>query len=321
MNIALHSNILSERGACVALYDYAYYCREHLNLNPIIYYNLNCDNLESSVNHFRSQFEVIGYEQFSEVQNSIDRKAINYFYAIKYGNPDGVLVNGAKNLVHSVFSHDVNLRHGEVYAVVSEWQSIKSGGQIPFVPHMLNLPECETDLREYLKIPKDAVVIGRHGAYETFNINFVVDVILKTLQKRKDIWFLFLNTEKKIDHDRCIYMDKIIDQKEKVKFINTCDAMIHARDYGETFGLAVLEFAAKNKQIISYDEEVIQNVHPLGGRNHFLFLGNNCFRYQNENQLGYLLSNITRKNPFDTSYLVDKFSPCNVMNIFSKVFL
>jgi hypothetical protein len=135
------------------------------------------------------------------------------------------------------------------------------------------------------------------------------------------MWFLFLNTEKKIDHPRCIYLDKTIDQVEKFKFINTCDAMLHARDYGETFGLAVLEFAAANKQIITYDNEELQTSHPLGGRNHLLFLGDNCFKYKNYNELGYILMHLNRRNPFDTTYLRDNFSPKSVMKIFKEVFL
>jgi len=321
MKIALHSNILSERGVCVALYDYAYYCREYLNLDPVIYYNLNCNNVDSSVEHFKSQFKVLGYNKFSEVQTSVEQLSIDYFYAIKYGTPDGVLVNGIKNLVHSVFEYQEQSRHGDVYAVVSEWQSRRAYGNVPFVPHMISMLDIQDDFRNFLSIPKDAVVVGRHGAFDTFNIDFAIDVIKQILEKRKDIWFLFLNTEKKIDHPRCIYLDKTIDQVEKFKFINTCDAMLHARDYGETFGLAVLEFAAANKQIITYDNEELQTSHPLGGRNHLLFLGDNCFKYKNYNELGYILMHLNRRNPFDTTYLRDNFSPKSVMKIFKEVFL
>jgi hypothetical protein len=176
-------------------------------------------------------------------------------------------------------------------------------------------------MRSKLGIPPNALVVGRHGGYDTFNIPFVVETVKKVLNKRNDIWFVFLNTEKTIDHERCIYLDTITDIDEKVKYINSCDAMLHARDYGETFGLAVLEFAALNKQIISYDNRDLQLNHPLGGRNHFLYLKDNCFKYASEQQLGYLLMHLTRKNPFDTRYLLEEFSPESVMKRFEKVFL
>jgi hypothetical protein len=320
-NIIFHENSLTERGTSVAMYDYAYYAREYLDLHPIICFNINFQSHLPAIDKFSKEFESYFYEDFSEVQNLVDGRSAEYFYAIKYGEPDGALVQNAKNLVHSVFVFDPLLAHGDVFAVVSEWQSIRSGHSFPYVPHMINLPDTDQDLRDNLNIPKDAVVLGRHGAYETFNIPFAVESLKEALDSRKDLWVVFLNTIKTLEHERCIYLDITVDDVEKTKFINTCDAMIHARNYGETFGLSVLEFATKNKQIISYDNELFQNNHYLGGRNHFLYLGDNCHRYKNKKDLDYILKNIERKNPFNTLYLKDQFSPREVMNVFNKVFL
>jgi len=320
-NIAFQTNSLNERGTSVAVYDYAFYCREYLNLNPLILYDLNAQNIQESVYRFKKQFEVIGYHSLENIQSIIDSKNIDYFYAIKYGNKDNVEVKNCKNLIHSVFCTDLSQIHGDVYAVVSEWMSKKANYQIPFIPHMINLPSSDQDFREFLNIPKNDIVIGRYGAKETFNIDFTTNSILKALERRKDIWFLFLNTDKKIHHDRCLYFNTVVDLDEKVKFINTCDAMLHARDYGETFGLSVLEFASKNKQIISYDNEEMQINHPLGGRNHFLFLKNNCFKYHNEMTLDKILLNINKNNPFNTEYLNHEFSPKSVIRKFDEIFI
>jgi glycosyltransferase involved in cell wall biosynthesis len=321
LKILFHENSLSERGTSTAVYDYVYYAREYLDVEPVVCYDTRYPNNISVVEKFQKEFEVIGYNDFSEVQQLADQRMPDYFYAIKYGVPDGVQIRNSKNLIHSVFARNPENQHGDIYAVVSEWQSQQSGGVIPFVPHMLNLPDHREDFRAELGIPKDALVVGRYGAYDTFNIQFAVDTVNKILNKRRDIWFIFLNTEKKIDHERCLYLPAITDPVEKVRYLNTCDAMLHARDYGETFGLSVLEFAAQGKQIISYDDEELQTRHPLGGRNHFLFLKDNCFKYQNADQLGYLLMHLTRKNPFDTAYLREEYSPKNIMSIFQKVFL
>lgn len=320
-NIIFHSNSLNERGTSVALYDYSFYSRKYLNLNPIILYDLNFESDEKSIENFKKEFEVIGYNNFFEVQKIIDKRNIDYFYAIKYGNIDGIEVKNCKNLIHSVFCSDLNQIHGDRYAVVSEWMAQKTNYQIPFVPHILNLPSHDNHYREFLNIPKEDVVIGRYGSKETFNIDFAIESIVKILEKRNDIWFLFLNTERKIYHKRCLYFDTIIDLNEKVKFINTCDAMLHARDYGETFGLSVLEFASKNKQIITYDNEEMQNNHVLGGRNHFMFLKNNCFKYQDEISLQNILLNINKNNPFNTDYLNREFSPQSVISKFDEVFI
>lgn len=320
-NIIFHSNNLCERGVCVSIYDYAFYVRQYLNLNPIIAYDLKSDNLEESVNHFRNQFEVIGYESFQEVQKLVDKRNIDYFYAQKYGFKDEIIVKNSKNLIHSVFSRDLDQVHGDVYAFISEWMSQQVDYKIPYVSYMINLPSHQETYREGFGIPKNATVIGRYGGKETFNIDFVTKSIENILQKREDIWFLFLNTEIKINHERCLYFDPVIDLHYKVQFINTCDAFLHARDYGETFGASVLEFACKNKQIISYDNFDLQTNHPLGGRNHFLYLNQNCFSYKNQQELDDIFLNITRDNPFDTSYLNEKFSPQSVIKKFYEVFI
>jgi len=319
--IIFHDNSLSERGTSTAIYDYAFWGREYLGLDPIICFDLNYPSVPDVVDKFNKEFPVVGYTSVNQLQDVVDKKQPDYFYAIKYGVIDNVLVSGPKNLIHSVFNVDLAHVHGDRYAVVSEWQSLQSNGNLPFVPHMLNFVNTAEDLRAELGIPKNALVVGRHGAYDTFDLEFAVDTVKKVLEKRSDVWFVFLNTEKKIDHPRCIYLDRIVNSERKFKFINTCDAMLHARSYGETFGLSVLEFAAMNKQIISYDDEYIQTTHPLGGRNHFLFLKNNCFKYSSEQQLGYLLMHLTRKNPFDTLYLKDQFSPRSVMSTFENIFL
>lgn len=320
-NIVFHTNELNERGTSVAVYDYAFYCRKYLDINPIIVYNLTYNNIEQSIENFKKEFEVIGYNNFSNIQQMIDKRSIDYFYAIKFGTKDNIEVKNCKNLIHSVFSFDTNHIHGDVYAVISEWMSLKSGSQIPYVPHMINLFNHNDNFRKEFNIPETDIVIGRYGGHDTFNIEFVKDVINEVLEKRSNIWFLFLNTPNFNNHLRCLYFNPIIDLYYKEKFINTCDVFLHARDYGETFGLSVLEFASKNKQIISYDNEDLQNTHPLGGRNHFLYLKDNCFKYKNKRDLYEILINISKNNYFDTFYLNNLFSPKNVMEKFKEIFL
>jgi glycosyltransferase involved in cell wall biosynthesis len=318
MKILFHENQLTERGTSVAMFDYAYYARELLDIEPIITYR-NENSKPQAIQRFKNNFEVFSYDTFDDVETYISKNSIDAFYAIKYGYHDGIVSSNTKNLIHSVFCKHREYMHGERYAVVSEWQS--HFNDIPYVPHILNLYDTTETLRDNLNIPKDALVIGRHGGFDTFNIDFVIDSIKEILDKRSDIWFLFLNTEKKLEHQRVIYLDATVDLKEKTKFINTCDAMIHARDYGETFGLSVLEFAAKDKPIISYDNEYLQTNHQLGGRNHFLFLQDHCYKYSHKGDLDNIFLNIERNTSFNTSYLLDKFSPQSVMKLFEERFL
>ena len=54
------------------------------------------------------------------------------------------------------------------------------------------------------------------------------------------------------NHKRAKFIKGSFNKTQKVKFINSCDAMLHARSLGESFGLSCAEFAIKNKPILTY---------------------------------------------------------------------
>lgn len=313
--ILFHENQLSERGTTVALYDYAYFGRHFLDVDPIITFNANSNNNNNdSIKKFQKEFTTIPYTNFTEVEKTIDQYQVDYFYAIKHGVKDNILVSNATNLIHSVFNYDINEFHGNIYAVISEWMSFASNYKIPYVPHIVNIPNNTDTLKIELNIPEHALVIGRYGGMDTFDVPFINEVIFDFLNKRKDVWFIFLNTPPVIKHKRCIYLSTNVNLLYKTKFINTCDAMIHGGYRGETFGLSVLEFASKNKQIILFDNFI-------GGRNHHLLLRNNCHVYLTSEELYSIFNKINKQNPFNTKFLETVFSPENVMNQFQRIFL
>lgn len=315
MKILFHENQLGERGTSVALYDYAFYSRKFFDVEPIICYNKCAEhNNDNAIEKFKSEFEVIGYEDFSEVDKIIEKYGSEYFYAIKYGIIDGILAKEAKNLMHSVYCADESQYHGDKYATVSEWQSSLTDYKVPYVPHMINLPDTEENLRSQLGIPDEHIVFGRYGGIDTFDVPFINKSIAEILEKRDDVWFLLMNTPKEINHNRCVYFDINVDLEFKSKFINTCDKMIHGGLRGETFGISILEFATRNKQIITFDNKV-------GGRNHHLYLRYNYSLYSNKKELDAIFKGIKKYNPFDTLYLNEMFSPKVVMDKFHEVFL
>ena len=87
-----------------------------------------------------------------------------------------------------------------------------------------------------------------------FDLPFVKQAIQQVLSERSDIWFVFQFTEPFIEHERVIHLPGTSDMNTKVKFINTCDAMLHARYIGESFGLSCAEFSVRNKPIITYEK-------------------------------------------------------------------
>ena len=251
MKIALHDNSLSLRGTTVAIYDWAFWLREYLELEPIIMYDTQHPaNNNGVVNKFQKQFPVFGYSNVSQIDKILEKNECDFFFMEKSGKPDGVISTVCKNLVNAISVCDESHIHGDIFAMGSKWLSKMTDYKIPYVPYIVHLPEVEDDMRNELGIPEDALVLGRNGGWETFDLPFVKEAIVECINERLDLWFVFQFTEPFYKHERIIYLNGTPDLNQKVKFINTCDAMIHARYIGESFGLSCAEFSIRNKPII-----------------------------------------------------------------------
>ena len=108
-------------------------------------------------------------------------------------------------------------------------------------------------------------------------------------------------------------MQATIDINYKVKFINTCNAYIHARTQGESFGIAVGEFSIKNKPIITWSlsEE----------KSHLEILGDKAITYSNFDDFYSILNEFKPDNTKNWDAYSNKFSPEVVMNKFKSVFI
>ncbi len=312
MKIAFHSNQLGLRGTEVALFDYAYFNRLYLGNESVIVSEKNNDL--AALTKFQSRFDIYLYEDFSEMEHFVDEYNIDAVYYIKAGNFDGRLVGNAKNLVHAVFQ--VYQPHGEVYAYVSRWLAQKmSSGKMPFVPHMIHLPDTQDDFRQALGIPDDAVVFGRYGGEDQFDIPFAHEVVFQVAHRFKNIFFLFMNTRPFCSHlDNIIHLKPTYDLSQKSRFINSCDAMLHARRQGESFGLAIGEFLLKDKPVVA----------ALFGadKGHLDMIGDSGLYYRNAAELYQILVGF-QKTVARGKYRsrVEMYSPPRVMEVFQKVFL
>lgn len=306
MKIAFHSNQLGLRGTEVSLYDYAIGNRDILGNESIIISDAKADL--TTLDKFRAQFPVYLYNDFSEVEKIIDQEKIDAFYIQKAGFNDGKLVKNAKNLVHTVFKH--NEPHGEVYAYISEWLSQEmSNGKFDFIPYMINLPDHNLNYRTALGL-ENKLIFGWYGG-DNFEIPFARQAVIDIAKKRNDVMFLFMNSTPFSNEPNIYFINSTYDLDEKVAFINTCDAMIHARERGETFGLAIAEFSSKGKPIITYGNSP--------ERNHNMVLGDKGFYYSNYDELYTLLDNFIVPPWGCNCY--QEFTPEKVMNKFKKVFL
>jgi len=312
MVIGFHSNQLGIRGTEVALYDYAHYNETVLGNKSFIVSdkNSNLDALEK----FTSRFEVFLYDNFIEVESFVQSKDIQVMYYIKAGDADGKVLQSCTNAVHAVFQ--VNQPHGDSYLYISEWLAEKmTGDSNRYVPHIVTLPETAADYREFLGIPKTATVYGRHGGYQQFDYPWVHKAVYTFAQKHPEVYFVFMNTKPFCETlPNIIYIEPTYDLEQKTAFINTCDAMIHGRSDGESFGLAIAEFLHQDKPVITCREGYDQN--------HRVMLGKDGIYYSSFAELLEVFEKYKRTNPKGHyRHLVSEYTPERVMERFDQKFL
>jgi hypothetical protein len=315
--IFFHSNQMSVRGTEIALYDYALYNRTLLgNESIVVYDEKNVHNNAAVIEKFRRQFSVYSYHDFAEVDRLIEKQKADLFYAIKPGGRDGVTSNLVPSMIHAIFPKFYKRFPGAAYAFISDWLAVTcSNHKVPVVPHIVKLPEINGDLRGDLGIPIDAMVFGCHGGAESFDLVFVKDCVADAVRRRRNVYFLFLNITPFIQHERVIFLPGSADMAHKVKFINSCDAMLHARKQGETFGLACAEFSLRNKPVLTFAHS--------GERNHIEVMGERAYLYDDPSSLMELLTGLTptELRGRDWDCYSQHFSPEKVMCRFQKVFI
>lgn len=328
MRIAFHIYHFTFRGSETAAFDYALYNRTILNNYSVIVSPINSTQPQDKnvVKKFSKYFNIFLYKDLEDLEQYCIKLKIDALYTIKYGTNDGLLLKTIPTLVHCVFT--TKEPHGHTYAAVSHSVSTLQGdpgsqrnsnAKFPIVNHIIKLPNnIIGNYRKELSIPEKSIVIGRHGGADTFNITFVKDAILNVLNFRKDIYFLFAVKPmalENIEHPRIKYLQSFSDVKIKRKFINTCDAMIHACSLGESFGLSILEFSYCNKPVITWTGGFWHNQHHLNLKDKGLY-------YNNEEELCEILNEYDREKYKNMSWNVtEEFSPEKVMQQFKTVFL
>ncbi len=320
MNIGFFVRHFTERGTEIAVYDYARYNEEILHNNSYII----CFTKEtqaalhfpldrSSYSKFNERFKIIEINTIYDMTYIIQKYNLSFFYTLTGGSGNDIykfenkeLWGKCKTIKHCVFN--TTYPEGDFYISISNYLNYKYNTNIPVIPHIVDLPISDDNLRDELHIPADAIVYGRYGGFHEFDINIAHIAIKEYINSDENCYFIFMNTQKFYEHPRIIYLDKNIDLMYKVKFINTCNAMIHARKIGETFGLSIAEFSSKNKPIITC---------RCGDLEHIKILGDKAIIYNSTEELIDIFRNIkTIIKLHDDWNTYTMFSPEYVMNLF-----
>lgn len=313
--IAFHDNNLCLRGTTIAMYEYADY-NERVLGNKSVIMSFPGGDL-SALPKFQKRFGQVNLMHLCDYERFLTRNGAEKLYIIKSGHmSDGICLNNFPSLIHVVFRN--NQPHGHRYCYVSDWLA-KDQGYSPethAVPHIVTkLPESAWNLREKLGIPASKTVFGCYGGSTEFNINDVHTAIKNTVNSRNDVVFLFMNINSFCEpHPNIIHLPGTYDMNEKAAFVRACDAMIHARGGGETFGLAVAEFAIENKPVITYSGS--------GERSHIEILGDRGIYYNGYEPVFDILNNLKKYVTRDDYYKAyENHSPEKIMARFDKLFL
>lgn len=316
--IAFHTPQLDVRGTCVALYDYALYNETLLGNKSLIIVDKTKSSDVLAIRKFTNRFPVYFYDKKESLHDFLLQQKCDILYTIKYGKNDGLDFNAGdrkvKTVIHCVF--DLSEPHGNVYAAVSETLAKKYGWGL-YVPHMIGLIPSSSgeNMRSDLGIPSDAVVFGRHGGMDTFNIQFCMEGIVEVVCERKNIFFVFVNTPVFVQHPQVIFLEPIVDSDDKNRFIQTCDAHLECGTLGHSFGLSMGEFSVNNKPIIAYKG-------PVWNTAHFDILKDKALYFTNKDEFKQILTSFNPKDYVGRDLNCYKeFSPEKVMKIFNDVFI
>lgn len=319
MNVGFFVRHFTERGTEVAIYDYATYNEEILHHHSYIICftertqkQMNFPTERPSYDKFKARFTILEINHIHDMKELIEQYDLSFFYTLTHGGKDMYsfenkqLWGKCKTIKHCVF--DTSYPEGDFY--ISIGHGVNRNGKYPVIPHMVVLPDVEESFRETLHIPHESIVYGRHGGFNEFNISMVHEAIQQYLAMDSTCYFVFMNTHRFYQHPRIIYLDKNVNVHEKVKFINTCDAMIHAREMGETFGLSVAEFSMKNKPIVTCSHGDIE---------HLRILGEKAILYDSVDSLLHIFKNIKSILSSRTDWNAYRsYSPEHVMKLFSS---
>lgn len=197
-----------------------------------------------------------------------------------------------KTFLHQVGHRPPDYSSSTYFAYNGFWSSLYyTGMKATVLPHIIkkNTSSYSEALkfREHCGIPESAILLGRHGGLDTWNYAPASEAVHAMANKRDDLYFLFLGTQKFAEHPRIKFLDICSDPMVVDTFILACDAMLHARWEGETFGLACAEFLSAGKPIITWSGS--------RERNHLFLADRSAIVYEDKLTLSCILGSLTKE--------------------------
>lgn len=236
-------------------------------------------------------------------------KTSDWLYYVTSGLPvDYQWIQGCycKTLLHQVGYQEPDYCSTNNFAYTSYWQSLFfTGCEAPVLPYVVEKPKQninKADARSILGLPKDSVVLGRHGGKDTWNLPFASKAVYECAIANPNKIFLFLGTLPFCNIKNVVFLPPTTSDFALETYLSACDVMLHARWEGETFGLACAEFLSRSKPIITWAHS--------RERNHILLAEQSALFFNDQDDLLALLNKITSSSINQLSAMVPATKIC-----------
>lgn len=273
LTLGFFDNYLSVRGTTNAIAEYSrFHGLKNKGRCVVFYIDSNPHNDEDVVANLREYASVVPLSSISELESKTRQLGIDILY-VPVSAPSMFTVSlSCPVMLHCIFDYEDSPPIFNRTAFVAVSPFIKNTNPHCLVlPHIIRKPRITGHgiARRDLGLNDTDLVIGRIGAYETFDIQSNVQAILKAVDSRDDLCFLMVNTkpfEVPSRHkSRIKFLPRIADAEEKYQVISMCDCMLWGGSMGETFGIAIGEFCAMNKPILCCASgSSIAHIHYVG---------------------------------------------------------
>lgn len=334
--LLFHANQLSERGTEVALYDYAHFF-ETLGFG-VSYIASNRGSTTVGQSKFEARFpgrvflldNVPGPSRdnpnpdvtFASLAADLQLDAI---YTIQAGTefdfrmPES-LTAVMRFMVHGVFGSSAKSSYHAVAAI----SPIVADVGVPVVGHMVYANEPATSivsLRKDLEIHDTTKVFCRHGGGGTFSIGFAREAVCKHARTFPHDLFLLLGTDAvacDVNVPNIRHLPTNTGLLYKQRFLKSCNACLHGREDGETFGLAIAECSIAGLPVITYGQP------PQRANAHLVMQKDLAIKYNSADDLEKILSsfNVSAHQELSSQYqaIYSAYSPDAVMSDFLEKF-
>jgi hypothetical protein len=255
--------VVDGRGMSQSLYNYALRLNVDVEILVGKIDNSARESFEpSAISRLKKKFVVTRFDGLSELTSTVRLRSCNAVYVQHLSAKPQPFVKaiqdgGAKVSFHCMgwCSH----RQGDSFATISEWAS-KRFHQPHYVPLMVN--PCLSDsvanrtvFRSSIGVSETDTLVCYLGSKHSFDHNIVRQLFsnVSWMSEYPRIHFAFMPRPEWFSqiHWRMHFVPFSTNELSKYEYIKACDGMLHGRSNGESFGMAVAEFASCNKPVIT----------------------------------------------------------------------